>query len=344
MALHSSRGQKDGHARLTSPQRALLLGHFSTVGDLQCLDFAKRVLEQQNCAYDVAPYSERVRKAMPGAVAPWDADPARYSHLLVICGPCWPEFFQKRKFDFERFGHCNRIGLNLTMVKPLSEWNPFDTLLERDSDASARPDLTFLVDTKPVPVVGRCIIRKQGEYGERQRHEQALAAIDDLIARWKLPVIEIDTRWPNDTSLSGPDMCPAVSALISRVDVLITNRLHGLVFAIRNSVPVLAVDAVAGGDKVTAQARTIEWPICLDAETATPAAMDRALSWCLSEEAKDAASLSKQRAENLLDSMETDLSAAILRPVTRKSPRPTVKTRRTFWDMISRVSKANHAM
>jgi Polysaccharide pyruvyl transferase len=327
------RGDRFGADRTSARRRALLLGHFSTVGDIQCLEFAKRVLDEQHCEYDIAAFSEKLRKAMPGALVPKAANPDAYSHLLVICGPCWPELFEKRKFDFERFSHCNCIGLNLTMVKPLSEWNPFDTLLERDSDAASRPDLAFLMDAKRVPVVGRCIIQSQGEYGERQRHEQALSAIDDLIARWKLPVIDIDTRWPNDRAFSGLDTCSAVSALISRVDVVITNRLHGLVFAIRNGVPVLAVDGIAGGDKVTAQARTVGWQICLEAELATPPAMDAALTWCLGPEAREAASISRQRALELLENIEEELSTALMRTGPRKAPRP-MKSQR-IWTTIN---------
>jgi hypothetical protein len=39
------------------------------------------------------------------------------------------------------------------MLQPLDEWNPFDLLLERDSSATARPDITFLSRQPKVPVV-----------------------------------------------------------------------------------------------------------------------------------------------------------------------------------------------
>jgi polysaccharide pyruvyl transferase WcaK-like protein len=43
--------------------------------------------------------------------------------------------------------------------------------------------------------------------------------------------------------------------VISRLDLVITMRMHGLVLALKHGVPALAVDPVAGGAKVTAQAQ-----------------------------------------------------------------------------------------
>jgi hypothetical protein len=43
-----------------------------------------------------------------------------------------------------------------------------------------------------------------------------------------------------------------------RVDVLLTNPLHGLVYALHNGVPTIAVDPVAGAAKLAAQARAPE--------------------------------------------------------------------------------------
>jgi hypothetical protein len=46
-------------------------------------------------------------------------------------------------------------------------------------------------------------------------------------------------------------------------------------------VPVLAVDPVAGGAKVTAQARACGWPALVPAEHASDAELDHWWSWCL---------------------------------------------------------------
>jgi hypothetical protein len=292
----------------SAPQRALLLGHFSTVGDIQCLELVGRCLANAGLGYDVAAFGADVRGALRDSISPDMAEPHSYTHLIVVCGPCWPRLLQKHNFDIDQYRHCKRIGINLTMVEPLSQWNPFDALIERDSDAAARPDLAFMVKTESIAVLGRCLIRTQEEYGIRQKHSKVVDSINDLIERRRLPVIDIDTRWPRASNASGIESPAEVSALINVVDTLITNRLHGLVFALRNGVPVLAVDSVAGGDKVTAQARILDWPVCLQADEATPEAMDAALDWCLTADARAAALRSRERALHLLADIELQIS------------------------------------
>src|SRR6185437_3274852 len=177
----------------SAPQRALLLGHFSTVGDIQCLELVGRCLANAGLGYDVAAFGADVRGALRDSISPDMAEPHSYTHLIVVCGPCWPRLLQKHNFDIDQYRHCKRIGINLTMVEPLSQWNPFDALIERDSDAAARPDLAFMVKTESIAVLGRCLIRTQEEYGIRQKHSKVVDSINDLIERRRLPVIDIDT-------------------------------------------------------------------------------------------------------------------------------------------------------
>jgi hypothetical protein len=129
-------------------------------------------------------------------------------------------------------------------------------------------------------------VARQREYGDRQRLSLAVSHIDGLIRRRKLAYIEIATDWPGAADLVTPNSAAALSSVMARVDVLLTNRLHGLVFALRNGVPALAVDGIAGGDKLSAQARVLNWPVCLLADEATPEALDAAFAWCRSAEAR----------------------------------------------------------
>lgn len=304
--------------------RALLLGHFSTVGDIQCLHLVERRVRRAGIPYDIAAFESDVRGAIPGAISPESANPELYSHLIIICGPYWPAFLNDRNFDIGRYQHCKRIGINLTMIKPLAEWNPFDVLLERDSENAVRPDLTFLAPNERLPVLGRCLVRGQEEYGDRQRHNSVISIIENVIEQRGFPVIDVDTRWPkrcNTTKLPSP---AAVSSLISRTDVLLTNRLHGLVFALRNGVPALAIDAVAGGDKVTAQARVLGWPICLQADHMTPEAMHAALDWCLSGEARAKAQRSSKTAVKLLRNMDREIANSLNYECRRTKCRSTI--------------------
>lgn len=70
------------------------------------------------------------------------ADPANYSHVVFVCGPFrtgspLTEFV-------EHFAGCRLVGVNVSMLEPIEIWNPFDSLLERDSLRTGRPDVTFL--------------------------------------------------------------------------------------------------------------------------------------------------------------------------------------------------------
>ncbi len=79
-------------------------------------------------------------------------------------------------------------------------------------------------------------------------------------------------------------------SLVARLDIVVTTRLHGLALALSAGVPVLAVDPVAGGGKVTAQARAWGWPGLVPAEhSADPGRLDGPWDWCLSAAGRQAA-------------------------------------------------------
>ena len=74
-----------------------------------------------------------------------------------------------------------------------------------------------------------------------------------------MSVVEIDTRLPvNTTGLRTP---AEVESAIARMDLVITTRLHGLVFALKNGVPAIAIDCFPGGDKLMRQANSVGWPL-----------------------------------------------------------------------------------
>ncbi|MBL8537396.1 MAG: hypothetical protein JNM59_08335 [Hyphomonadaceae bacterium] len=316
-----------------SPARALIIGHFSTVGDIESLEAVKDWCASAGLPFDIAPYSKSLQARMDGAISPAQADPLRYSHVIVVCGPCYEDLLHRNGVRLEEYQHCHKIGVNLTMVAPLAEWNPFDVLVERDSDRATRADLTFTRPIERGSVVGRCVVKRQREYGARQRHNETLALIDDLIRRRNLASIEIATDWPSASTLVANNSSTILSSILSRVDVLLTNRLHGFVYALRNGVPVLAIDAVAGGDKLTRQARALGWPVCLQADTATTAEIDRSFAWCLSEEARSAAKAVSAAAMEAARAIEEEAAAALVLP---PKPRPARLPPRSAWELLFR--------
>lgn len=310
-------------------RRALVAGFFSTVGDIECLHVVERWLLQLNIAYDIAPYAKSIRKAMPGSYDFSTIDASAYTHLIIVCGPCWQDFFTG-KLALTRFRHCVRIGVNLTMIDKLEAWNPFDVLLERDSNHAHKPDLSFLEPTTELPVVGRCIMLAQNEYAHRQRHHLANQLIQELLSRRNCAVLEIDTRWQHPENTTGFKTPAAVLSVLKRVDLLLTTRLHGLVFALKAGVPVIALDAIAGGDKVSAQAKVIGWPLCIPAEDVTIEWMDQAMNWCYSEAAKQKILDCRQHLLPMVTAVEDAFRTALLTSIT-PSPLPLVRHQKPNW-------------
>jgi len=263
--------------------RALVAGWFSfegmgaTAGDLLVRDVVCEWLNRAGCPYDLA-----LAKPFPGGVDWQTADAGAYSHVVFVCGPFgngWPvtEFLS-------RFAGRKLIGVNLSMLEALETWNPFDLLLERDSSAGSRPDLAFLSRRPPVPVVGLVLIHAQSEYGERGLQHAANDALRRLVASREMSAIAIDTRLDsNGTGLRTP---AEVESVIARMDVILTTRLHGLVLALKNSVPAVVIDPVAGGAKIRRQTETIGWPLLFTADALDDDELARAFDHCLTAEAR----------------------------------------------------------
>lgn len=296
---------------MIQPRRALIIGHFSTIGDIDSLDYVRGVLDEQGIAYDILPYKPKFVDDIAGATVISRVDPAAYTHLIAVCGPLWPELLDKWGVALEHFAHCTRIGVNLTMVLPLDAWNPFHLLLERDSSRATRPDITFLQPTRRAPLVGLCTIARQREYGERQQHGRAIALMKALIDARGLAAIGIDTRWPKGRNAGGLGSPAAVMAVIDKLDAMLTNRLHGMVYALKAGVPVLAIDPVRGGDKVVAQAAVLGWPAVTTVEDATADKMAELLDWCLSATGREAAKGVAERARAQLQPTATQLRDAL---------------------------------
>ena len=264
--------------------KALVAGWFSfeqmgaTAGDLISRDVVLDWLVRAGRAYDVA-----LAAPFAGGVNWREVDPADYSELVFVCGPFGngPPVSELLR----RFSGARLVGVNLSLLQPLDEWDPFDLLLERDSSRGSNPDLVFLGRPASTPVVGLVLIHEQPEYGTRDAHVAANAALERLLATRDVAAVRIDTRL-DEANQGGLRTAAQIETLIGRMDVVLTTRLHGLVLALKSGVPVVAVDPVRGGAKVSRQAATLGWPHVLAAETLSDAALAHALEECLSPPAR----------------------------------------------------------
>jgi polysaccharide pyruvyl transferase WcaK-like protein len=97
-----------------------------------------------------------------------------------------------------------------------------------------------------------------------------------------------------------------IESLIAKMDVVVTARLHGLVLALKNGVPALAIDSVAGGAKISRQAAVLGWPVVIGADDLSDETLARAFEYCLSGEARSLASDVRDRARTFLASVKKD--------------------------------------
>ncbi len=291
--------------------KTLLAGWFSfermgaTAGDLMARDLACRWLEEAGVTYEIA-----VAPPFSGGVDWRTVDPGSYSQVVFVCGPFgngWP-----LTGFLSRFSGCPLVGLNVSMLDPLQEWNPFSFLLERDSSVTSRPDISILAPLNRVPVVGLVLRDASSEYGGRHRYEPVKAAIERFLASREMAVVPIDTRLDsNSTGLRTPS---EIESLIARVDVVLTTRLHGLVLAIKNGIPALAIDPIAGSAKIKRQADTMGWPVILTPETLEDVAVQHAFDYCLSENARRKARECCERAVESAKRARQEFLQAMARP------------------------------
>jgi hypothetical protein len=263
--------ERDGRA---GRARVLVTGWFSfldgeaTAGDVLALRRVEEELRDAGVAHDVV-WSPGFRA---DALHFADVDPADWSHLVFVCGPAHgPQVEELHR----RFAHCVRIAVGVSVVDPGSPAvTGFDRVLARDA-AGTEPtlDLAARAPALPArPVVGVVLTHGQHEYGARRRHDQVAAEVTHWLAGRDCARLELETRLDaHDWRLCGT---PAqLEAVLSRLDLVVTDRLHGLVLALRAGTPA----------KVTAQARACGWPALVAAEHLETAVLDRWWRWCLTD-------------------------------------------------------------
>jgi hypothetical protein len=288
--------------------KILVAGWFSfekcnvTAGDLMARDLVCEWIEKTDYAYDIA-----LAPPFVGGIDWRSVDPHTYSHVVFVCGP-FP--YVKLSTEFvKHFSCCRLIGVDLSMIEPINHWNPFDVLLERDSSVSSRPDITFLSRQAKVPVVGVILVHPQHEYKDKGRHEIANDAINRLIASREIVAIPIDTGLdPNQTNLRS---AAEIDSLIARMDFVVTTRLHGTVLALKNGVPVLAIDPIAGGAKIVLQTQTIGWPVVFSVDSLTDEGLQQAFDYCYTEEAREKARECRDRAIKVVEQVRDEFILAL---------------------------------
>jgi glycosyltransferase involved in cell wall biosynthesis len=274
--------------------KVLVVGWFSfeqghvTAGDLLARDLVCDWLREAGRECDVAvdpPFTDGIN---------WrHASPGDYSHIVFVCGP-----FQNGELEQvlrRHFRSVPLIGVNLSMVLPLKDYNPFLKLFERDSTRDARPDIVFATNRPHVPVVGVCLV----EPYDAGRTDITNPAIQRLLDSREVSIVNIDTRL--DVNTTGQRTPAEIESLLARMDVVITTRLHGTVLSLKNGVPTVAIDPEKGGFKIVRQAEIIGWPVVFSVDKMTDERLQQAFDYCLTAEARQKAAECTARAKELLE-------------------------------------------
>ncbi|RSD21320.1 polysaccharide pyruvyl transferase family protein [Amycolatopsis eburnea] len=259
--------------------RVLLTGWASflhgeaTAGDVLSLRAAGDALARAGIGHDVA-WSPGFR---PGARHLPDAPPSDYTHVVFACGPVHGP--QVRSLH-ERYAACRRTAVGVSVPDPDDPAvTGFHRVLPRDDGGTA--DLSLAASVAKKPVLGVVLAPHQPEYGGAGRHDAVHTALTGWLAGLDCARVPLDTRLAHDDweRCATPDQ---FVSLLSTMDVVVTTRLHGLVLGLKAGVPVVAVDPVAGGGKVTAQGAALGWPVLAAEDAGDRALLDARLAWCRS--------------------------------------------------------------
>jgi hypothetical protein len=288
--------------------RALVTGHFSipggggTFGDIEAKEIICKWLSETGIEYDVASNNEDGVQGLKIE----QIDERNYGIFIFVCGPWYPRQTIPSML-LTRFKHCIKIGVNLTVF---DEGNAgFDHLLPRDRMNEMRADIAFARKLDFLPVVGVLLVERQKVYGIRQRHRFVRQTISEYLQAGEIAPIWLDTNANNNSM--GIKTGQEFESIIRRTDLVITNRLHGLVLSLKNSVPVIAIDAVAGGGKVTAQAKTLGWPILIAAEDLNVARLRESVQTCLSSDLGPSVKKSQQLAFSSIEQTKSQFMSIV---------------------------------
>lgn len=263
--------------------RTLIAGWFSflhgeaTAGDVMALRHVQARLDLAGMDYDTV-WSPAFR---PGSLSLDQVDPAGYTRLVFVCGPVHGGLIAELH---QRFSHCFRVAVGVSTIDPEDPaLSGFHRVLSRDGPGTLRGRVDLAASAPadpPVPVVGVVLTDGQHEYGSRRWHGRVAEEITTWLGGKDCARLELDTRLDAHDWRRSATSAQYLS-VTERLDLVVTDRLHGMVLALRSGVPALAVDPVEGGAKVSAQARVCRWPAVLPAEQTCRRELERLWSWCL---------------------------------------------------------------
>jgi hypothetical protein len=288
-----------------------------TAGDQLAVDAIVSALHHCHCSIKVAsiiPYQHKNATTIQ-----WrDAKPHDYDIFVFVCGPLVIDYAPlKEMIEYFSSCKCVAVGVSILDAHDPELHKLVDTIVARDGLA---PDTFDLALASPYfdhhhsqqhskNNFQRCgvVLRGyQAEYHTESYHAQIKKIAKDVLEQLQVDMVPFDTvLLPN----YGVD---DILRQYDNVDFVITTRMHGTLFAIAKSVPVIAIDQIAGGRKVTAIANKIQWPFIMAGEHITAQKLQEAIKNLGQDSTRKQVEYSRALAVSLAhDALTTAVSATL---------------------------------
>lgn len=241
-------------------KKILLCGYFSlpykvcTAGDLLVAQKCIQLFKDLDLSYDVL--VEDPIKDLDNTVFLDDICVEDYLVLVFVCGPLVSTNILKN--FLQKFNMLKKIALNVSLLdNHLEILQYFNVIIPRDSWNETNIDLAINTECKKTKLVGVILVGEQKEY-KQTCHSKVEKIVDEVLKSRDFMSFYIDTKLPyNEYDLKN---LKEVETIISKMDLIITTRLHGSIIALKYKIPFIAIDPVVGGAKITKQLNIINWP------------------------------------------------------------------------------------
>lgn len=222
----------------------------TTVGDVMALYNVATRLVQQGLQPSIA-WGGNLFELDPLRVDIRAVPPDSVDCLVFVCGPL-AEFIN---VICDRFGRARKVAVGVSLIEELGTEKLFDAVVPRDSAGMSTFDLAvadvgwphFRIDQRhQAPGVGVCLVGRQAEYFAADKSNTIAVMIDKVRSEYRLPAAELNTLiYP-----ARPNIYCAEMELQSR-QILVTTRMHATLLSVFHRIPVISIDQIAGGAKVT---------------------------------------------------------------------------------------------
>ncbi len=250
-----------------------------TLGDLHAVENLSRALTERGHRHAILSHPD-LRLAGHLSVDDIFALRRTISRIVFVCGPLLDRAWLRDFFAVHAAARKFAVGVSILPAEQRMTAR-FDGVVARDGVAESYFDLApyglsagELAPQIPPRRVGLCLRGPQKEYGagRQSQHDKAGRLFADAIRAHGFEMHEIDTEL---TPEQGAD---AIASRFRDADLIFTTRMHGALLGLAIGRPVIAIDQIPGGAKVTAVMGRIGWPLTFAAETVTAADLDAAIA------------------------------------------------------------------